>query len=386
MHMGDLMSHLRHPRVDRPSGASIKNWLVTLENTVKDHNADTLYIFGHSKVGAPVTGSSKDLLALRDYFSAMLAYVQKGMRQGSRPTRSSKAGCRRSQSTKVHRSCRWPTTSSARRRRRSLLVTSCRSGRVPLPQAHPPRIRVVGARPTICPTIHAKSSRWEAAASRWSLTTRPSICTSSARTKKRNPADLFSRDGEWRCRWLHREVLPRIQGASVSADSCAALSPDTRFEAGAVDAGRDLRRRRQHESMLATWREWEMPRLLRQAWRAGTVLAGVSAGGMCWFTSGVTDSAGHGLTGLSCLGLLPGTCCPHFDGEPERRARTPLKLRGPPIAMVSTAHRSCVWMTGKPRRIITYGTQTGFRIVSSFSVHRTAWHGRVFWKLSKGRR
>ncbi|HWV95350.1 MAG TPA: hypothetical protein VNZ24_13570, partial [Vicinamibacterales bacterium] len=53
-----------------------------LEKTVKDHNADTAYIFGHSKVGAPVTGSSKDLLALRDYFSAMLDYVQKGIAAG----------------------------------------------------------------------------------------------------------------------------------------------------------------------------------------------------------------------------------------------------------------------------------------------------------------
>jgi peptidase E len=34
---------------------------------------------------------------------------------------------------------------------------------------------------------------------------------------------------------------------------------------------------------------------------------------------GVTDSWGNGLTGLPCLGLLPGTCCPHYDGEPERR-------------------------------------------------------------------
>jgi glyoxylase-like metal-dependent hydrolase (beta-lactamase superfamily II) len=81
-HMGDLMSHLRHPRVDRPSGASIRNWLVTLEKVVRDHNADTTYIFGHSRVGAPVTGSSKDLLALRDYFGAMLDYVRKGIAAG----------------------------------------------------------------------------------------------------------------------------------------------------------------------------------------------------------------------------------------------------------------------------------------------------------------
>lgn len=82
VHMGDLMSHLRHPRVDRPAGASIRNWLVTLEKVVKDHSADSVYIFGHSRVGAPVTGSSKDLLALRDYFSAMLDYVGKGIAAG----------------------------------------------------------------------------------------------------------------------------------------------------------------------------------------------------------------------------------------------------------------------------------------------------------------
>jgi cyclase len=91
-HMGDLMSHQRHPRVDRPSGASIHNWLVTLEKVVKDHNADTIYVFGHSKVGAPVTGPKGDLLALRDYFSAMLDYVQKGIKAGKSADEIIKAG------------------------------------------------------------------------------------------------------------------------------------------------------------------------------------------------------------------------------------------------------------------------------------------------------
>ncbi len=92
VHMGDLMSHQRHPRVDRPSGASIRNWLVALEKVTKDHEADTIYIFGHSKVGAPVTGSRKDLLALRDYFSAMLDYVQKGIAAGRSAEEIIKAG------------------------------------------------------------------------------------------------------------------------------------------------------------------------------------------------------------------------------------------------------------------------------------------------------
>jgi glyoxylase-like metal-dependent hydrolase (beta-lactamase superfamily II) len=81
-HMGDLMSFQRNPRADRPAGASIVNWITVLENTVKDHAADTIYVFGHSKVGERVTGSSKDLLELRDYFSAMLDVTRKAIASG----------------------------------------------------------------------------------------------------------------------------------------------------------------------------------------------------------------------------------------------------------------------------------------------------------------
>ena len=81
-HMGDLMSYQRNPRADRPAGASIRNWIPVLENTVKDHSGDTIYIFGHSKAGERVTGSSKDLLALRDYFTAMLDFTTKAIAAG----------------------------------------------------------------------------------------------------------------------------------------------------------------------------------------------------------------------------------------------------------------------------------------------------------------
>jgi peptidase E len=73
------------------------------------------------------------------------------------------------------------------------------------------------------------------------------------------------------------------------------------------------------KSMLAVWREWDIPALLKRAWESGTVLAGVSAGAICWFETGLTDSWGSGLYPLRCLGLLPGACCPHYDGEAERR-------------------------------------------------------------------
>jgi cyclase len=81
-HMGDLMSFQRNPRADGPAGASIRNWVKVLENTVKDNSNDTIYIFGHAKVGERVTGSGKDLLELRDYFTAMLDVAQKAIASG----------------------------------------------------------------------------------------------------------------------------------------------------------------------------------------------------------------------------------------------------------------------------------------------------------------
>lgn len=73
------------------------------------------------------------------------------------------------------------------------------------------------------------------------------------------------------------------------------------------------------KSMLALWREWELDTILREAWQRGIVLAGVSAGSICWFEQGITDSIPGPLTPLKCLGFLAGSNCPHFDGERERR-------------------------------------------------------------------
>jgi peptidase E len=73
------------------------------------------------------------------------------------------------------------------------------------------------------------------------------------------------------------------------------------------------------KSMLAVWREWGLPALLREAWDCGVVLAGVSAGAICWFEQGLTDSWAGKLRPLDCLGFLPGSCCPHYDGEADRR-------------------------------------------------------------------
>lgn len=73
-------------------------------------------------------------------------------------------------------------------------------------------------------------------------------------------------------------------------------------------------------SMLAIWRVHGVDAALREAWEAGILLAGSSAGALCWFEGGVTDSFGPELAPLhDGLGLLPGTFCPHYDSEPGRR-------------------------------------------------------------------
>ncbi|MFO7631953.1 MAG: peptidase E [Caldilinea sp.] len=73
------------------------------------------------------------------------------------------------------------------------------------------------------------------------------------------------------------------------------------------------------KSMLALWEAWNLPAILRAAYDRGIVLAGISAGANCWFEQCVTDSAAPQLDMMSCLGFLPGSFCPHYDGESERR-------------------------------------------------------------------
>jgi dipeptidase E len=73
-------------------------------------------------------------------------------------------------------------------------------------------------------------------------------------------------------------------------------------------------------NMLAIWRVHGFDELIREAWEQGVVLAGSSAGMICWFEAGVTDSYGPELGGMrDGLGFLPGSACPHYDGEELRR-------------------------------------------------------------------
>jgi peptidase E len=71
-------------------------------------------------------------------------------------------------------------------------------------------------------------------------------------------------------------------------------------------------------NMLAIWREHGVDAAMRQAWEEGIVLAGLSAGAMCWFEGGITMSGGAPAS-VAGLGFLAGSMSVHLDSEPERR-------------------------------------------------------------------
>ncbi|MBM3886068.1 MAG: peptidase E [Gemmatimonadetes bacterium] len=69
----------------------------------------------------------------------------------------------------------------------------------------------------------------------------------------------------------------------------------------------------------AIWKAQGIDVVLRQAWERGIVLGGASAGSLCWFEEGTTDSRPKALSIVKCLGFLPGSHSPHYDSEPGRR-------------------------------------------------------------------
>ena len=82
VHMGDLVFNRRHPYIDKPAGATITGWIQVLESVAKEHNKNTIYIFGHAKQGWSVLGTKADLLFQRDYLAALLDFVKAGVREG----------------------------------------------------------------------------------------------------------------------------------------------------------------------------------------------------------------------------------------------------------------------------------------------------------------
>jgi dipeptidase E len=107
-------------------------------------------------------------------------------------------------------------------------------------------------------------------------------------------------------------------------------------------------------SLLAVWRAHGLDAVLAEAWAAGVVLCGISAGMNCWFRQSVTDSFDVATLAplLDGLGLLAGSACPHYDGEEQRRP-TYRRLVGPGCSRTAgrptTARRSCSKAKRSPR-------------------------------------
>jgi dipeptidase E len=70
-------------------------------------------------------------------------------------------------------------------------------------------------------------------------------------------------------------------------------------------------------AMIALWRAYDIDVALRHAWERGIVLAGLSAGALCWFEEGHTDSTPGDLSNMDYLGFLKGSFSCHVDGDPK---------------------------------------------------------------------
>jgi peptidase E len=72
-------------------------------------------------------------------------------------------------------------------------------------------------------------------------------------------------------------------------------------------------------NMLAIWKAQGIDSILKTAWEKGILLSGGSAGSLCWFEHGTTDSRPKEISIVKCLGLLQGSHCPHYDSEVSRK-------------------------------------------------------------------
>lgn len=72
-------------------------------------------------------------------------------------------------------------------------------------------------------------------------------------------------------------------------------------------------------NLLVLWKEWGLDDVLKNDYKKGVILAGLSAGSICWFEEGLIDPLNAPLNKLDCLGVLKGSYCPHYDGENKRK-------------------------------------------------------------------
>src|ERR1041384_4026013 len=110
------------------------------------------------------------------------------------------------------------------------------------------------------------------------------------------------------------DVTPLVQASFIASTEQQESWDDVLLSMDAIVAsgGNTL-------NQQAIWRAQGIDAVLRQAWERGIVLGGSSAGSLCWFEEGTTDSRPKELSIVQCLGFLKGSHCPHYDREADRR-------------------------------------------------------------------
>jgi len=127
-------------------------------------------------------------------------------------------------------------------------------------------------------------------------------------------ADRESGSIRWYENCATLDVIPSVQASFINSNRMvlsweeALLSMD-----GIVVSGGNTL------NQQAIWKIQGIDEVLREAWNRGIVLGGASAGSLCWFEEGTTDSRPKELTKIECLGFLRGSHSPHYDGEANRR-------------------------------------------------------------------
>lgn len=111
------------------------------------------------------------------------------------------------------------------------------------------------------------------------------------------------------------------------------------------------------KSALAVWRDWGLDAVLKEALEAGVVLSGMSAGAMCWFQQGLTDSFwGPEYRPLKCLAFLAGGCAVHYSNEPSRRQALHSAMEASAIkpSIAIDDYAAALYCEGQVERIVSW--------------------------------
>jgi len=129
--------------------------------------------------------------------------------------------------------------------------------------------------------------------------------------------------------------------------------------------------------MMNLWRKFGVDLFLKHAWQAGKVLCGVSAGSICWFNSGNSDSRKDNnpdadYINVTALGFLDAMNCPHYDSESDRKSSFKKMLKKYPGVGIALDDRAALEVIGDHYRIITS--------TDSAQAYKVYWKNGVFYE------